>query len=150
MKKILSALVCALLLSPACAQDTDPAALLAKIQADRKGIVEKSMNLTAAEAKKFWPVYEKFQRQLDGPRREYTRAVNDYVAAEKSLTDANANRLAKQVLSATVNEAKILDRYFAEVSKVLPGVKAARYMQLEFKMNAVQRFEAAKAIPLAE
>jgi len=45
----------------------DPSVLLAKIQADKKGVVEKSLNLTAAEAKKFWPLYEKFQRELDVP-----------------------------------------------------------------------------------
>jgi Spy/CpxP family protein refolding chaperone len=150
MKKFLSAAACALLLSPAFAQGTDSAALLAKIQADKKGIVEKSMSLTADEAKKFWPLYDKFQRELAGPQKEYSRAVNDYVAAEKTMTDANAKRLARQVLAANVNEAKLREKHFAEVSKVLPGVKAARYMQVENKISAVQRFETAKAIPLAE
>jgi Spy/CpxP family protein refolding chaperone len=156
MKRLLCAIGCALFAvsaTPALAQgspESQASALLAKIQSDKKGLVAKAMNLTDQEAKKFWPLYDKFQRELDGPRREYTRAVLDYVAAEKSMTNANASRLAKQVLAANVNEARILDRYFAELSKVLPGVKAARYMQLEFKMNAVQRFETAKAVPLAE
>jgi hypothetical protein len=150
MKNVLPALACALLLSPAFAQGSDSAALLAKIQSDKKGIVEKSMNLTPEEAKKFWPLYERFQRDLAGPQREHTRAVLDYVAAEKTLTDANATRLAKQVLAADVSEARMRERHFNQVSKVLPGVKAARYMQIENKISAVRRFETAKAIPLAE
>jgi hypothetical protein len=150
MKKLLPVLAFALLLSPAFAQGSDSAALLARIQSDRKSIVEKSMNLTADEAKRFWPLYDKFQRELAGPQREYTRAVLDYVAAEKSMTNANATRLAKQVLAANIDEAKMRERHFAQVSKVLPGVKAARYMQIENKIAAVQRFETAKAIPLAE
>jgi Spy/CpxP family protein refolding chaperone len=152
MKKLLTA-VCAtlaFLLAPAAAQTTeDPALLLAKIQADKKGVVEKSLNLTPAEAKKFWPLYDKFQRELDVPHREYSLAVRDYIAAEKSMTDANATRLARVVLAAQVTEAKMREKHFKEASKVLPGVKAARYMQIENKIQAIQRYETAKAIPLA-
>jgi Spy/CpxP family protein refolding chaperone len=152
MKKLLSVLFCtqlALLASTAAAQTSDSALLLARMQADKKALVEKSMSLTPAEAKKFWPLYDKFQKELDVPHREYALAVRDYVAAEKSMTDANAARLARVVLAASVSEAKIRERQFKEVSKVLPGVKAARYMQIENKLQAVQRYETAKVIPLA-
>ena len=153
MKKLLSVLFCTqlvLMASTASGQTTDSALLLAKIQADKKALVEKSLSLTPAEAKKFWPLYEKFQKELDAPHREYALAVRDYVGAEKSMTDANATRLARVVLAASVSEAKIRERQFKEVSKVLPGVKAARYVQIENKIQAVQRYETAKAIPLAE
>jgi hypothetical protein len=153
MKKLPSLLFCtllALLASPAFAQTSDSALLLAKIQADKKAIVEKSLKLTPAEAKAFWPLYDKFQKELDAPHREYALAVRDYVSAEKSMTDANAARLARVVLAASVSEAKIRERQFKEASKVLPGVKAARYVQIENKLQAVQRYETAKAIPLAE
>jgi hypothetical protein len=152
MKQLLTA-VCAtlaLMLSPAWAQMAeDPAVLLAKIQADKKGVVEKSLKLTPAEAKKFWPLYEKFQRELDVPHREYALAVRDYVAAENSMTDANAARLTRSVLAANVTESKMREKHFKEVSKVLPGIKAARYVQIENKIQAIQRYETAKAIPLA-
>ena len=152
MKKLLSALACATLimtLAPAVAQPVDDSALLlAKVQADKKSIVEKSMNLTPAEAKKFWPLYERFQRELEVPQREFTLAVRDYVGAEKAMTDANATRLARVVLAANVSEAKIREKHFKEVSKVLPGIKAARYVQIENKIQAAQRYETAKAIPL--
>ena len=152
MNKLLTALACAILslmLSPALAQPAeDPALLLAKIQADKKAVVEKSMHLTPAEAKKFWPLYEKFQKDLDVPHREYALAVRDYIAAEKSMTDANASRLARVVLAAGVTESRMRERHFKEVSKVLSGVKAARYVQIENKIQAVQRYETAKAIPL--
>jgi hypothetical protein len=151
MTRLLTAVTFAFLttlLSPAFAQNDDPALLLARVQADKKAVVEKNLPLTAAEAKKFWPLYAKFQQELAAPHREYALAVRDYVAAEKSMTDANAQRLARVVLAAGVSEAKIRERHFKEVSKVLPGVKAARYVQIENKIQAVQRFETARTIPL--
>ena len=108
MKTFLCALGCVLALSinPVLAQDKGAPQLtsaewLAKIQADKKGIVAKSMNLTPDEAKKFWPLYDEFQRALAVPQSAYTRAVLDYVAAGTTLTDANAKRLSEQVLGAS-------------------------------------------------
>ncbi len=139
--------------SIALAQDKTPvdsAALLAKMQTDKRQLVEKNLNLSADEAKRFWPLYEKFQHELAVPQREYTRAVNDFVAADQKMSNANADRLAKQVLAASVNEAKLRQRQYGEAAKVLPATKAARYMQIENKLQSVQRFETAKAIPLTE
>ena len=151
MKQLLTA-VCAtlaLMLSPAWAQMAeDPAVLLAKIQADKKGVVEKSLKLTPAEAKKFWPLYDEFQRELAVPQSAYTRAVLDYVAAGTTLTDANAKRLSEQVLSASRDEARLHEKHFKQLLKVLPAHRAARYMQIENKVQAIVRFESAKAIPL--
>lgn len=141
------------LLAPAVAQEKPPQELTAaewraRIQADKKGIVERAMNLTPAEAKKFWPLYETFQRELAVPQREYTRAVIDYVAAESTMTDANAKRLAEQVLAASSAEARLHEKHFKKLLGVLPAKKAARYMQIESKMQAVLRYDTARTIPL--
>lgn len=141
------------LIAPALAQDKPAQELTAaewraRIQTDKKGIVERGMNLTPEEAKKFWPLYETFQRELAVPQREYTRAVVDYVAAESSMTDANAKRLAEQVLAASSAEARLHEKHFKKLLGVLPARKAARYIQIENKMQAAVRYDAARAIPL--
>jgi Spy/CpxP family protein refolding chaperone len=149
-------LACAFALSfavPAAAQEKSPQELTAaewraRIQADKKGIVERGMNLTAAEAKKFWPLYEGFQRELAVPLRERTRAVVDFVAAESTMTDANAKRLAEQVLAASLEEARLQQKHFRRLLGVLPAKKAARYMQIENKIQAVLSYDTARAIPL--
>jgi len=156
MKKLLCALGCILLLSTATyvsAQDKPvaqltPAEWLARIQADKKAIVAKSMDLTADEAKKFWPLYEQFEREMAVPHASYTRAVLDYIAAEGSLTDANAKRITEQILAAARDEARLRDKHYRQLLKALPARKATRYMQIENKMQAIVRYESAKAIPL--
>jgi len=158
MKTFLCIVGCALALSvftPAMAQEKaatqhTSAEWLAKIQSDKRGIVAKSMDLTADEARKFWPLYETFQRELALPQSANTRATLDYVAAGHSLTDANAKRLAEQVLAAAREEARLQEKHFKQLLKVLPARKAARYMQIEQKIQAVVDFESAKAIPLVD
>lgn len=154
MKSLLCALgVCLMLCAtPAVSQTTiaqlTPAEWLAKIQADKRGLVAKAMDLTPEEAKKFWPLYDTFQRELAVPQSSYTRAVLDVVAAGNVMTDANAKRLVDQVLSASADEVRLQQKHFKQLLKVLPAHKAARYMHVEGKIQAVVRYETAAAIPL--
>jgi Spy/CpxP family protein refolding chaperone len=158
MKNLLCVLGCIYALStvtPAMAQDKAAPQLtsaewLAKIQADKKGIVAKTMELTPDEAKKFWPLYEQFERELAVPQSSYTRAVLDYIAAEGNLTDANAKRITEQMLTAVRDDARLHDKHYRQLLKVLPTRKATRYMQIENKIQAIVRYESAKAIPLMQ
>jgi Spy/CpxP family protein refolding chaperone len=158
MRKRTRLLVCVLTLSMAVAvsaqekraAEPTPAEWRLKIQADKKGIVDRAMKLTPEQAKKFWPLYDSFQQELEKPRREYSRAVLDYVAAGDSLSDANARRLAEQALAATVDEARLREKHFKKLLGVLPAKTAARYAQVENKIEAVLRYETAAAVPLVQ
>jgi Spy/CpxP family protein refolding chaperone len=124
------------------------AEMRSRIQSDKKGIVQRNLPLTDAEAKKFWPLYDAYQKDLAAPQSRLNRAILDYVSAGSNLTDANAKRLTDDVLKAQETEAKLFSSHIAKVQKVLPGAKAARYLQLENKMRAVIHYEMALAIPL--
>ncbi len=157
MKRLLCAVVPSLalfLLAPALAQDK-PADLtsaewLARIQSDKKGVVAKSMDLTPEEAKKFWPLYEKFQRELAVPQNARNRAILDYIAAGHAVTDANARRLMEQALAASKETARLQEKHFKQLAKAVPPRKAARYVQIENKMQAIVDYESAKVTPLAQ
>jgi Spy/CpxP family protein refolding chaperone len=146
-------LALAVLATPALAQDkaASPLAsaeLRSKILNDKKGLVAKNLNLTDAEAAKFWPVYEKFQKAVAGPRARMNRAVLDYVNSEANITEGNAKRLTNEVVKAHLDEAKLFSDHVARVQKVLTARKAARYMQIENKIRAIAEYEVASVIPL--
>jgi len=158
MGKTTRLLVCVLAISAAVsvsaqkkkAAEPTPSEWRLKIQADKKGLVERAMKLTPEQGKKFWPLYESFQQDLERPRRDYARAILDYVAAGDSLSDANAKRLIEQALAATVAEARLREKHFKKVLGVLPAKAAARYAQIENKIEAVLRYETAAAVPLVQ
>ena len=135
------------------APPNDPAALeriRERVRSDPKGVVTRNLALTDAEAKAFWPAYDKCQAEMEPVRRKLNEALRDIAHAESKLTDANARRIARNVLEADAAEAKARKACAERVFKVLPGLKAARYLQIESKMAALRRFDAALAIPLAE
>jgi hypothetical protein len=140
--------------SPAPAAGAADAARIQKfreqVRADPKAVVAKNLKLTDAESKAFWPAYDECHVKLDGAQRRSNRAVLDYVNAGDNVTDANAKKIAKDLLDADIDEARALKSCFERVAKVLPGRKAARFLQIENKMRALVHFDTAAAIPLVD
>ena len=140
---------------PAAAQAPLPPEDAAKIAAvreqartDKRTLVEKNMQLTPDEAKKFWPLYDDYQKSLEKIVQRQNRAVLDYVNAESSMTDGNAKRIAREVLAADAEEQRLRERTLAKMLKVLPARKAVRYVQIENKLRAAQRYDFAERISL--
>ena len=119
-----------------------------RLRTDRKAVVAEGLALTEAEAKAFWPAYEKCQPGLDAAHRKSNRAILDYVNGESGMTDARATQIVKEMLAAEADEVKARKACYDGAAKVLPGRKAARFLQIENKIRALDRFDAAAAIPL--
>jgi Spy/CpxP family protein refolding chaperone len=117
------------------------------VQTDKRGLVERNMQLTPEEAKKFWPLYDAYQQKLDPIHARQNRALMDYINVE-SLTDANAKRIANQLLSADADEQKLREAQFKKLLAVLPARKAVRYLQIENKIDVLNRYDLATHIPL--
>jgi hypothetical protein len=143
----------ALLASVAMAQDTATMqAFRDKVKADKKLVIAANMDLTEEEGKKFWPIYEAYQKDLTAINQRLATAITTYATAynSKSLTDDQAKKLATDALLADEDEVKLRKTYGAKLVQVPPGKKAARYLQLENKIRAALRYELASSIPLVE
>jgi len=106
------------------------------------------MTLTDAEAKRFWPVYDSYQRNLEGTNRDRVVAVQEFMFRDKPLTNLAAKQYAARLLALDEAEIKARRTMRNRVMRALPAVKAARYMMLEQKINAVQDYDLAAAVPL--
>lgn len=129
---------------------TDMQALRAAVRADKKALVVSTLALTDAEAKKFWPIYDAYQRSLNLANQRIATAVEDVVELNRPLSDAYAKRLAVEPIVADEGELKARRTLYNRVMKALPPKKAARYLQLESKIRAFQDYDIAVAIPLVK
>ena len=134
---------------------TDLQALRAAVKSDKKALVTSSLELTDAEAKKFWPIYDAYQRKLDAANRRVVLVVKDMVEMNKPLSNAYAKNLAVEMVAADEAEIKarrtLHNRLMRGVpTRVLPPRKAARYLQLESKIRAVLAYDIAATIPLVK
>ena len=129
---------------------TDMQALRNAVRSGKKAFVASTLNLSDAEAKKFWPAYDAYQRHLDVTNRERTIAVEVSIATDKPVSDLYARNMAKALIAIDEAEVKARRTLHNNVLKALPAKKAARYLQLEAKIRAVQAFDVASVIPLVK
>ena len=123
-----------------------------KIKADKKLVVASNMNLTDAEAKNFWPLYDGYQKELEQINQRLLTTVKSYADAYNAGKGEISNDTAKKLLADAIgveeSEVKLRQSYAAKLGKVLPATKVARYLQIESKIRAIVRFELAAQIPL--
>ena len=120
------------------------------MRADKKALVATNLQLTDAEAKAFLPVYDRYEKDLLTAHNGLYQVVQEFATHYEKLTDEKALELVERYLSAEEARAKVRRSYVKEMSKVLPGLKVARFYQIENKIDAVVRYEMAGAIPLAK
>ena len=141
---------------PAVAQtqstSTDMQILADKVKADKKALVAQNMELTEAEAKSFWPIYDAYQQDLQKINDRMSLTILEYadVSSKGTVDDATAKKLLGEVLAIQESELQLLQTYIPKLEKVLPEVKVARYIQIESKIRALVRYTLASNIPLTE
>lgn len=122
--------------------------LLEKMRADKKLIVSENMELTEAEAKAFWPVYEQYQNELFLVRARMAKLITDYADAYGKMTNATAKKLLDESLTIEALGLKLRQTYVPKFRKVLPETKVVRYYQIENKLYALLLYELAGKIPM--
>ena len=158
VKKTLSVMMAVMLLafaSPALAQDkpADNMQILRdKLKADKKLVVATNMELTESEAKNFWPIYDEYQKDLQKINRRIASVLESYAAdfRNKSLTDDKAKKLIDEAVAIEQAEANLKSAYAPKLSKALPTIKVARYLQIENKIRAVVKYDLAQGVPLVK
>jgi len=121
-----------------------------KIKADKKLLVAENMELTEKEAKAFWPVYDSYQKDLGKVNERLLKLIDEYAQNYNTMTDQAAQALTAKYLAIESDRIKMIQSYVPKITKAVGSKKAARYLQLENKINAVLRYELAANIPLVK
>ena len=123
-----------------------------KVKADKKLLIAVNLGLAEAESQKFWPIYEEYQKELQGLNERLGRTIDAYASEynAKSLTDEKAKSLMDEAFSIEEAELAMRRKYLARLDGVVPTLKAVRYLQMENKIRAMINFDLAANIPLVE
>ena len=123
-----------------------------KLKADKKLIVANYMELTESEAKKFWPVFEEYQKDLQKLNQRLLNLLQSYAAEyrNKSLTDEKAQKLLDEWIALEKDDAKHRRSYAPKVLQALPAKKAARYLQIENEYRMLIKYDLAATVPLVQ
>ena len=130
--------------------DQDIALLRKDIRSDKKQIIAANMQLTDAEAPKFWPVYDQYTVELAKINDAKVAAIKDYAANYSTLTDDKALALTRQIIGIEESVGQLRLKYVPIFSKVISGKKTALFFQLDRRLTGLVDLQVASEVPLVE
>lgn len=130
----------------------DMNAFLQRVKADKHLVIALNLNLTDAEGRKFWPVYDAYQKDLERINERLIATIRSYADAYSKgpIAEDVARKLLDDVMAIDEAELQMKKAAVPKILAALPAAKAARYVQIENKIRAAIRYELAANIPLVE
>lgn len=118
----------------------------------REDIVREEMRLSEKEAAGFWPLYDRYDAELLVVRDRYADLLTNYTAAYRagSVSAEQATQVVQTYFAIQEDLLEIRQKYFVKFREVLPPRKAARFYQLENKMEVELEYQLSQIIPLID
>ena len=150
MRALVCAAVLLLLGSPAMAQGAYLELLKSDVRAVKMELIKEAMQFSDEEATAFWPVYEKYQRELNKINDATLDLIKDYADHYYEMTDKKAEELIKKSVELDIKRAWLRKKYLRQFNWVLPAKKVAKFYQIENKLGVLVEVQMAAEIPLIE
>ena len=124
----------------------------ALLSVERKNIVIEEMRLSEEESAAFWPVYDRFQADLQLVRNRYADLLTAYTDAYRAgtVSEAMANQIIDDFLQIQGELLHIKQEYLDDFRNALPARKAARYYQIENKIQLELESQLSMVVPLID
>jgi Spy/CpxP family protein refolding chaperone len=128
----------------------DEQIILRQVMTDKRAVFAQNLQLTEAESRAFWPIYDEYEIKAKKLNDEFLKLVDDYAAKFGSITDEDAAAMLKTKMRIEKEREDLKQAYTKKVAKALPPVKALRYAQIETRLDNMLRREVYGMIPLAQ
>lgn len=111
-----------------------------RVQALKVAFITKELDLTAAEAEKFWPIYNDYQDKREAARKQLQSDYKKIKDQSKQLSDEEFKRLADEIVSLKVKDAALVSEMNEKLKLVLPPRKLAQLYVAEedFKKELIR------------
>jgi len=103
--------------------------------------ITQKLGLTSEEAQKFWPVYNKFNDDLQKLRSSTKDKLADELSELASMSETDAEKTLNEMLNYKISEAEMIKKYASEFKKVLPIKKVVMLYKAEndFKRELLKK-----------
>jgi len=122
--------------------------LQADLKADRQAVVAANLPLAEGEAKAFWPAYKEYRAEVEKVGDRLAKLIVAYASNYESMTDAKADAFFTEMLAIDRDKVAVREKHVPKIRAVLPAQKAARFFQIENKLDAIVNMTLANEVPL--
>jgi hypothetical protein len=109
---------------------------LEKLNAFKIGFFTKRLDLTSAEAEKFWPVYNEYQDQRNKLQLEKALIIRNFNRNESSLNDSQLTEMGDKLIDLITQESSLEVEFHKRLKEIFPPAKVIRFYQVENQYKA--------------
>jgi len=120
------------------------------LNAAKIATLNRAMKLTAPEAEKFWPIYQRYEKDLAAVGERKLALFAEFFRQQHTggLTDKTSDEIADKWLGVTQDRLELWKKYHAEIGKAVSPVRAAQFLQVEHQIALLIDINIASEMPL--
>jgi hypothetical protein len=117
-------------------------ARMEKYRAEKVSFLTTKLDLTPAEAEKFWPIYNQMDKERWESQKCRRDLENKVSEAEESLSDNEIIKLTREYSGSLQKEGSLMTSYNEKLLKVLPPKKVLKLYKAEneFRMTMIRKY----------
>jgi hypothetical protein len=124
--------------------------LRSDLRTQRKALMAANMHLTDAEASRFWPIYNEFEADSTKLGDLRVKVIREYAERYETMDDKTATGLIDRSLKYEGERTDLRKKYARKMSKALSPKLAARFLQIENRIDLLLDVKLASALPLVK
>jgi hypothetical protein len=114
----------------------DPPSADTRLATERRQLIGNTLKLPPDVARHFWPLYDRYQTDLDGIRTKRRAILGMLGENYDNMSDADARQYVMDRLDLEDERTRLTRRYVLAMAKVLSPRELARFLQIEGKIKA--------------
>ena len=108
------------------------------------------MQLSAADAAKFWPIYAEYDAELTKLNDLRVANIQEYARAYDQMTNEKADELIQKALAYRKQRAELVAKYYDRVKQALGATTAARFFQIEDQLLSIIDLQIDSSLPIVD
>jgi len=105
------------------------------VRSQKKQIIAENMDLSDAEAEKFWPVYDRYAAELSKIYDTKITLLKDYARSYSGMTGEQAENYIRKRAEIEQSILELRLKYMPAFRKVLSGRETALFYQLDWRLG---------------
>ena len=109
-----------------------------------------NMTLTADEATKFWPIFDRYRQEAIKHNDERWAVIKDYAANYNTMTDAQAQDYMQRANAVDEQLLALRMKYVPVFEKVISPEKTALWYQIDRRIDLLINLQLSAVIPMVD
>ena len=106
------------------------------------------MQLSAADAAKFWPIYAEYDVELTKLNDLRVANIQEYARTYDQMTNEKADELIQKALAHRKQRSELVAKYYERVKQSLGATTAARFFQIEDQLLSIIDLQIDSDLPI--